>query len=496
MTLITLDSGTIQGFTDGQIETFLGIPYAAPIVNGTRFESAQPVPRWEGTRDATRLGAICPQVPTYGPVGRGATSTHAAGEDFLTVNIRSADLSGKAPVLVWVHGGGYAVGSGNEPILQTGAFARSGIVEVTLNYRLGALGFLSIKGRPENRGLTDIIAALDWVQRHIARFGGDPERVTLAGRSAGGFAVATLMAMPAAAGLFARAFVQSGATPAVLTTQDAARTTNRMLDRLGVTTEELESLPLDRLMEAQREICDQSYDRHDFARDGAVTLVGIPFQPVLDPATLPLHPEQAAVRGPTARVPVLIGTTSAEYLTHSTVHGQLTTTDVARLIDPRVRPLGLTGEMIVARYKAALPEHDGLGLWRAIAGDLVFQNPTTRYARALSLHQPVFKYLYGQLDRNETGAAHGAEVGLVWWNAATDRETLPERYRTVEPELGNRVHETWRCFIAGEPLSISDGMHWPEYRPDHGEIGWITPADTTLIPDPFIGRLPLWASRA
>ncbi|WP_264996420.1 carboxylesterase family protein, partial [Kozakia baliensis] len=197
---------------------------------------------------------------------------HAAGENFLTVNVRSADLSGKAPVLVWVHGGGYAVGSGNEPVIQTGAFARSGIVEVTLNYRLGALGFLSLEGRPENRGLTDIIAALHWVRRNIALFGGDPEQVTLAGRSAGGFAVATLMAMPAA-GLFARAFIQSGATPAILTPQDAARTTRRMLDRLGVAADALESMPLDRLLVAQREICDESYDRHDFDRDGAVTMV-------------------------------------------------------------------------------------------------------------------------------------------------------------------------------------------------------------------------------
>ncbi|GBQ20717.1 carboxylesterase/lipase family protein [Gluconacetobacter sacchari] len=491
MTIITLDSGRIDGRSENGIDVFLGVPYAAPVTPGHRFGAPRDVPPWQGVRPARALGAICPQVATYGPVGRGATSRHEAGEDFLTLNIRSPDLRGQAPVLVWLHGGGYAVGSGNEPILQTGAFAASGIVEVTPNYRLGALGFLSLDGQPENRGLLDVIKALEWVRRHIARFGGDPARVTLAGRSAGGFAVATLLAMPAARGLFSRAMIQSGATPAILPMADARAVTRRFLDRLGADAAALETLPMSRLLEAQRDLCDQCYEHHDPVRDGTVTMVGIPFQPVIDPPTLPMHPEQAAITGRVMPVPVMIGTTSAEYLTHSTAHPHLSLDDTIRLLDPRVRPAGTTGAEIVARYRAALPDHDATGLWRAIAGDLVFQNPTTRYAALLSDWQPVHKYLFGAIGPNETGAAHGDELGCVWWNDATGRATLPERYRNLDPALSRRVHDIWRRFIIGETALCAEGP-WPRHARAAPAVLWIRPSGTIVTPDPFGYRPGLW----
>src|SRR5690606_13332832 len=160
MTRMEIRGGTIEGFGEHGNLCFLSVPYAAPITPERRFLAPQPVEPWTGVRDATRLGPVCPQIPTYGPVGKGATSTRAQGTDFLTLNIRTPSLTGRAPVLVWVHGGGYAVGSANEPVLQSGAFAKSGIVEVTVNYRLGALGFLHIDGQPDNRGLLDLLAAL------------------------------------------------------------------------------------------------------------------------------------------------------------------------------------------------------------------------------------------------------------------------------------------------------------------------------------------------
>ncbi|UIY31782.1 carboxylesterase family protein (plasmid) [Neorhizobium galegae] len=134
-----------------------------------RFAAPQPVPRWSGIRSAKALSTVCPQIPTYGPVGKAAASTLEFGTDFLTVNIRTPSVTGSAPVLVWIHGGGYAVGSANEAVLQSGAFAASGLVEVTVNYRLGALGFLHLNdGSPDNRGLLDQIAALEWVRDNIS----------------------------------------------------------------------------------------------------------------------------------------------------------------------------------------------------------------------------------------------------------------------------------------------------------------------------------------
>ncbi|WP_331000135.1 carboxylesterase/lipase family protein [Acetobacter garciniae] len=492
MTHVRTQYGRLEGRLIDGIHTFLGVPYAAPLSAGRRFALPQEPKPWRGVRPALAHGPVCPQIPTYGPVGRGATSALNAGEDCLTLNIRTQDTHDKAPVLVWVHGGGYAVGSANEAVLQSGAFAANGIVEVTLNYRLGALGFLHLDGAPDNRGLLDIICALKWVRDNIASFGGDPARVTLAGRSAGGFAVATLMAMPEAHGLFSRALIQSGATPAVLPIHCARRTTERFLSCLGGKGFALETMDIANILNAQKQICDESYESHDWHRDGSVTVVGIPFQPVIDPHTLPYPPEQAVTMGGVAPIPVMIGTTSAEYLTHSRMHPHLTYNALAPLLDPRVRPLGLSGQIMVERYRQALPEHSPIGLWRAIAGDLVFQNPTTRYASLLCQTQPVYKYLYGDIQADETGAAHGAELAEVWWREGMHVENLPQRYHGLNEVFARQVHAIWRSFIADPTPVLPDGSHWSSYGLSERTILSLSVHALQQKKDPFAVRETLW----
>ncbi|MDH2327150.1 carboxylesterase family protein [Cereibacter sp. SYSU M97828] len=473
--IVQTDSGAVRG--DGH--AFLAVPYAAPITSKTRFDAPQSF-AWEGVRDATRLGAVCPQVPTYGPVGRNATSALAAGEDFLTLNIRTPSVEGSAPVLVWVHGGGYAVGSANEPVLQSAAFAASGIVEVTVNYRLGAMGFLRVDGAPDNRGLLDLIAALGWVRRNIAAFGGDPARVTLAGRSAGGFAVAALLAMPAAHGLFARAMPQSGASTGIATETDAEKLAARMRSALGVDPREA---ALADLLVAQRDLCNESYERHDFDRDGAAAMLGVPFVPICGTDSLPLHPEDAAGQGRTAPVPMMIGCTTAEYLTHSTaLPAALDFAAVAALLHERVRPLRLTGDDIVQRYRAALPDHTPHGIWRAVAGDLVFQNPATRFARLHRRGQPVWKYLYGPDGADETGAPHGAEVGAVWYRQGMDLALQPERQRVTDTAFAVAVHDFWAAFIHGH-------SNWPCPQ---GSVLRLRSGYIAVERDPFDTRTALW----
>jgi para-nitrobenzyl esterase len=486
--------GMLEGRVVEGVHTFLGVPYAASLRSGRRFARPEEPEAWQGIRPALTHGPVCPQVPTYGPVGHGATSALNAGEDCLTLNIRTQAPCGKAPVLVWVHGGGYAVGSANETVLQSGAFAVSGIVEVTLNYRLGVLGFLHLDDAPDNRGLLDIIRALQWVRDNVASFGGDPARVTLAGRSAGGFAVATLMAMPEAQGLFSRALIQSGATPAVLPIRCAQKTTERFLSRLGATASKLETADISHILNAQKQVCDESYNSHDWQRDGSVTVVGIPFQPVIDPQTLPCHPELAAAQGRIVPVPVMIGTTSAEYLTHSRMHPHLTYDDLVPLLDPRVRPLGKSGKTIVERYRQALPQHSPIGLWRAIAGDLVFQNPTTRYASFLGQTQPVYKYLYGDILPDETGAAHGAELAEVWWREGLHVQDLPQRYHGLNPIFARQVHEIWRSFIADTAPVPLHGQHWPSYSSSKPTVLTISDNTVSYMDDPFFIREYLWHS--
>ncbi|MEI4485115.1 carboxylesterase family protein [Frigidibacter sp. MR17.14] len=488
---------TGSGRVSGRFEpwggiAFLGLPYAAPVTPAQRFAAPEPVARWAGIRACDRLGPVCPQSPTYGPVGTAAASALGQGEDFLTLNIRTPSLTGRAPVLVWIHGGGYAVGSANEPVVQSGAFAASGVVEVTVNYRLGALGFLSLPGCPENRGLLDQIAALGWVRDNIAAFGGDPAQVTFAGRSAGGFSIAAVMAMPAARGLFARAMPQSGASTGLARREDAAKLTARMAAALGCTPDRIAEAPLQALILAQRDLCNESYERHDATRDGRAAMLGVPFVPVIDGDSLPDHPEALAARGQTAPVPMMIGCTTAEYLTHSSVlPADLDFAGAARLLHERVRPCGLSGDEIVARYRAALPDHGPQGIWRAVAGDLVFQNPTTRFARAHGRHQPVWKYLWGALGPDETGAAHGAEVGEVWYRPGMDQSQRPARQRVADPAAAARTHALWLSFLRGD-IPATGGVTAPRHAVDAPEVLWLDPLGARSTRDPFDARTALW----
>lgn len=490
--LVETTAGTIEGFNENGYAVFLGVPYAAPITPERRFAAPQPVPRWSGIRSAKALSEVCPQIPTYGPVGKAAASTLEFGTDFLTVNIRTPSVTGSAPVLVWIHGGGYAVGSANEAVLQSGAFAASGLVEVTVNYRLGALGFLHLNdGSPDNRGLLDQIAALEWVRDNISAFGGDPKQVTFAGRSAGGFSIAAVMAMPAAHGLFARAMPQSGASTGISTMDDAQKLNRRMLDYLQVTETELANVPFERLLIAQRDLCNQSYENHDFERDGSASMLGVPFVPVVDGVSLPDHPEDAAARGKTAGVPMMIGCTTGEYVTHATAQPEMDFELAARLLHQRVLPFGLTGVEVVRRYREALPQHTARGIWRAVGGDLVFQNPATRFARLHAVHQPVYKYLYGPVEPDELGAPHGAEVGEVWYRQGMDVSHLPARQSVSDRAFATAVHDVWVSFIRDAAPETPAGR-WPRYSGAKPQVLHMEKGIFHLPIDPFDGRTALW----
>lgn len=485
-------AGVVEGFEENGYGVFLGVPYAAPITPERRFAAPQPVEPWAGVRSAKTLSAVCPQIPTYGPVGKAAASKLEFGTDFLTVNIRTPSLSGFAPVLVWVHGGGYAVGSANEAVLQSGAFAASGIVEVTVNYRLGALGFLHLNdSSPDNRGLLDQIAALEWVRDNIAAFGGDPARVTFAGRSAGGFSIAAVMAMPTARGLFSKAMPQSGASTGIATMEDAQKLNRRMLDVLRVSESELTTVDFERLLIAQRDLCNESYEHHNFERDGSAAMLGVPFVPVIDGTSLPFHPEEAASRGDTAPVPMMIGCTTGEYVTHATAHPEMDFEIAAALLHERVRSLGLTGTEIVARYRKILPEHSPRGIWRAVGGDLVFQNPTTRFARLHGVRQPVYKYLYGAIEFDELGAAHGAEVGAVWYRDGMDVSDLPARQAVADPKVARQIHGVWVSFIRDEVPTTPAG-DWPRHAATDAPVLHMADGKFVIVTDPFDTRTGLW----
>src|SRR5437763_14971598 len=254
---VRTQQGVVRGRMDEGVATFKGIPYAAPPFGANRFRPPQPIERWNGVREACNFGPTVPKPPYFPPFDALLPEPAIPGEDCLNLNIWTPDVGRTGlPVMVWIHGGAFANGSGIVPQYDGSRFARDGVVCVTINYRLGADGFLYLDDGIANLGLLDQIAALTWVQENIAAFGGDPNNVTIFGESSGGMSVATLMAMPRATGLFRRAIAQSGAAHHVISPATAQRTGSYLAAKLSVqpAREAIGTVPIKRLVQAQQEL--------------------------------------------------------------------------------------------------------------------------------------------------------------------------------------------------------------------------------------------------
>jgi para-nitrobenzyl esterase len=249
----TTVQGRVRGARDGQALRFLGIPYAEPPATAGRFAAPVPHARWDGVRDALAYGATSPQPD------RGITlipEPVIAGDNELNLNVFTPDLGAASlPVLVWIHGGGFTGGCSASPWYRGGPFARDGVVLVSINYRLGAEGFLEIPGAPANRAVRDWVRALEWVRENIAAFGGDPGRVTIGGQSAGGAACATLLGVPAARGLFRGAACMSGGQALLQTAEGVRAVAAKMAAQLGTLDRAaLEELPAAAILAAQEAV--------------------------------------------------------------------------------------------------------------------------------------------------------------------------------------------------------------------------------------------------
>nr|WP_042191879.1 carboxylesterase family protein [Kibdelosporangium sp. MJ126-NF4]CEL20347.1 carboxylesterase, type B [Kibdelosporangium sp. MJ126-NF4]CTQ97572.1 carboxylesterase, type B [Kibdelosporangium sp. MJ126-NF4] len=303
-------SGTVRGVRDGSGELYRAIPYAAAPVGARRFAPPVPHPGWSGVRDGTQPSPTAPQPgrdfgrldmsPYFGP-------GWVPGEEYLTVDVRTpAADGGQRPVMVFVHGGGFVTGSTSAALYDGSAFARDGVVLVTVNYRLGIPGFLDLAGAPANRGLLDVLAALTWVRATIAEFGGDPDNVTVFGQSAGATLTGALLATPEAKGLFRRAIVQSGTGTGAFTPEQAQRVTAAAAAALGVapTAEAFGAIPDDRFLAILPTLGGIDL-RTSTAAD---PLAGLsPFSLVL-----PVQPADGLADGPAGEVDLLIGTNTEE----------------------------------------------------------------------------------------------------------------------------------------------------------------------------------------
>lgn len=439
----------------GGTAVFRGIPYAAPPFGPLRFMAPRPPAGWEGVRDATAFGPTVPKGPYIRPFDVLLPDPDIAGEDCLNLNVWTPDPGGGAPVMVWLHGGAFMNGSGSLPAYDGAAFARDGVVCVTVNYRLGADGYLSLPGAPDNRGVLDQIAALEWVRDNIAAFGGDPGRVTVFGESAGAMSIGVLLTAPGARGLFRRAILQSGAAHHAIRPETARRIAAHFAAKLGVepTVEAFAALPLERLLPAQTALREEASSSRDPEVWGEVVLNAMPFEPVAGTAST-AGPEDL-LPGADCGVELLIGATTEEYRLFTVPSGVIDHIDETRL-RAATAAYGLDPDTALPLYAAARPGASPGDLFSAVATDWCFRIPALRLAEAVPrAHVYEFAHRSPAFD-GRLGACHASEIAFVFDNLAGSGQSGLLGAAPPQP-LADAVHAAWVSFAAtGDP-------GWPAY---------------------------------
>jgi para-nitrobenzyl esterase len=466
--IVTTTSGQLQGRERNGVLSFAGIPFAAPPTGERRFRPPAPHPGWDGVRDATRFGKVAPQIG--GGLGAAlAGRTPDWDEDCLFLNVQTEALDdGRRPVMVWIHGGGFAGGTGAVPWYDGKHFVEHGnVVVVSINYRLGALGWMHLGGldpdyRAGNVGLLDQIAALEWVRDNIAAFGGNPDDVTIFGESAGAMSVGTLMGTPRAQGLFHAAIAQSGAAHNVTSADDAAVVAEKMLETLGVDdVDGLLALDAAAVLEAQSTVSAAAAAGE--LGHGERNASGLIFGPVLDGEVLPEPPVDAVRAGSSASVPLLIGTNLDEWNLFALARNPVT--DDATIVR-RLATMVDGADEVVAAYRAGRPDASSNDVWSAIVTDRVFRIPAIRLAEAQLAHQPehTFMYLFewpSTAFDGRLGACHALEIPFVFDNldkGGIDQVTGPEPPQSI----ADAMHAAWLAFVHDRDPS-GGGEQWPAY---------------------------------
>ncbi|KQR82319.1 carboxylesterase/lipase family protein [Sphingomonas sp. Leaf343] len=467
--IIRTQAGELRGIVADGVRRFLSIPYAAPPTGARRFEPPQPVEPWAGIRDAVTAGANAPQRIREVPgldvaalVGDG----WVPGDDYLTLNVwRPDDDRGGLPVMVFVHGGGFVVGSKDAPVQDGGTFARDGVMCVAINYRMGLDGFLPIPGVPTNLGLRDILAAMEWVQREVAAFGGDPGNVTIFGESAGAMAIADLVTSPLAKGLFRRAIVQSGHGGMTRDIGVAQRLVAKMAKLLGVaaTRDGFAAAPAEAVLDAIERVSLPTTRLDLRGPDGREPVFGISrFVPVHGDDVLPAEPLAALTTGAGAEIDVLIGSNAEEmnlYLVSSGVRDRIGRL-IAWLALRRSQPRAWS---VLNAYGAGR-QSGGRALTDAMT-DLVFRWPARRFAEEHRGRTHVYEFEWRSTAfGGELGAAHAVEIPFVFDTLAT--ATGPEGLlgRTAPQELADRMHRLWIDFARDGSLP------WPAFDCDTRQV--------------------------
>lgn len=475
--VVDTTSGMVRGGIADGIHIFRGIPYGASTEGAGRFKPATEPGKWTGIKDAMAYGNTSPQVgpqlSSLSPLSLfGPFWSQEPSEDCLYLNVWTPGVNkrrGKRPVLVWLHGGAYANGSGASSLYEGTNMAKRGdVVVVTINHRLNAFGYTHLGDlageefeSSGNVGMLDIVKSLEWVRDNIKNFGGDPDNVLIFGESGGGWKVSTLMAMPAAKGLFHRAVIQSGPVLRVGTREDGTRSATYLMEELGLQTsqiDKLQAVPYSELVKAQAKAAVRS--RREGIRGS--------FAPVLG-ADIPAHPFDPVASELSKDVPVLIGTTLTEATLFNPSISPRFKMDEADLLKEVSKLLGDKAQGMIDVYRAALPHETPSGLYFIMASDRMMRIDSIKLAEAKHAQggAPVHMYRFDWESSAWDGnlrAAHAFEIPFVFSNTQ-----LVSGITGGTPDafaLGARMSDAWIAF-AHEGNPNHKGLpKWPKYNPD------------------------------
>jgi para-nitrobenzyl esterase len=475
-TLVETVYGPVRGSDDGRVTAWKGVRYAAAPTGDLRWRAPEPPATWTTVADASQFGPVCPQpVDPRIPIDLGAPQ----GDDCLTLNVwASSDTSGgdRKPVMVWIHGGAYILGSANQPLYDGRVLASGGeVIVVTVNYRLGGLGFLNLSefNTPRRRfdsnlGLRDVLAALYWVRDNIAAFGGDPDRVTLFGESAGAGIITTLLTSPAAEGLFCAAIAQSSPATSVYDASRAHGITRQVLDRLSLTTSDIDRLrqvPTDAIVAASTDVF------YEVPVSNPGTLA---FAPLVDGDLVLDYPVKLAREGRSHPVPLIIGTNKHEAalfkwmksplmpITPQAINAMFT--EIAAEQPHLNLPIDYeTG----AAYSGLRGKARGMG----VARDLGFRMPSVWLAEGHSAVAPAYLYRFDfatpMLRLLRIAAAHATELPFVWGNLVSSPKDPTFKLGGLKTGrvVSERVRARWVNFATqGKPAGLPGEPEWLPYQ--------------------------------
>lgn len=478
-------SGRVKGEVEKGVLVFRGIRYAAPPLRSLRFRPPTSPTAWSDVRPVLDFAPACPQLVETDPT---ENNNSVMSEDCLAVNVWTPAADGKKrPVMVWIHGGGFIEGSARNTWYDGASLAGRGVVVVTLQYRLGAWGFLELSeiggqefAQSGNLGLLDQIAALKWVKENIAAFGGDPENVTLFGQSAGAGSVGMLMVAPAARGLFHKAIMESG-TPKELNDKATAAEVSRTYMKIaGVTNiKDLQALTMAQMLDAERKLFDTRFGYSAF-------------RPVMDGTVLDELPMQAIAMGHGTSVPILIGTNLDEVRFWEALYDvPLEQKPESLLLKQLEGVVGSKAAEVINTYREADANYGDSVIH--LIGDALMRLPAIRFAEANSQRQPTYMYLFtyhSTSDYKNYGSCHGMELPFVF-GTIDDLDVIVFTGRSTQREaVMSQVQQAWVNFArTGDPSQ--PGLAWLKYDAkmrSTTELG----ATSRIVDDPRSEERSLW----